>query len=268
MMLGRAFDLPVTITARGSDINVIPGHAIPRRLIRWAAGHADGLIAVSSALAAKLSELGIERSRITVLRNGIDPMLFRPTAPLGSRDRTLPSPLAVSVGNLVPLKGHDLAIATLPEIPELSLWIVGAGPERSRLEALVRSLGVEKRVSFLGVLPHERMPEVYSAASALILASEREGWPNVLLEAMACGARVVATNVSDVPDIITGPVAGVWVKERSVPALVQALREVLVTPISREKTRSHALNFTWDATSNGQIALFRSIMARRRAAAP
>jgi glycosyltransferase involved in cell wall biosynthesis len=268
VMLGRAFDLPVTITARGSDINVIPAHVIPRRLICWAAEHADGLIAVSSALATKLSELGIERSRITVLRNGIDPTLFRPTTPLGSQDRTLPSPLAVSVGNLVPLKGHDLAIATLAEIPELSLWIVGAGPERGRLEALARSLGVEGRVSFLGVVPHERMPEVYSAASVLMLASEREGWPNVLLEGMACGARVVATNVSDVPDIITGPVAGAWVKERNVPALARALREVLETSIPREQTRSHALNFTWDATSKGQIALFKSIVARRRPATP
>ena len=267
VMLGRAFNLPVAVTARGSDINVIPDYAVPRRLIRWAAGHADGLIAVSCTLAAKLSELGIERSRITVLRNGVDPALFRPTAPFGGQDRTPPSPLAVSVGNLVPLKGHDLAISTLSEIPELSLWIVGAGPERNRLETLARSLGVQKRVSFLGVIPHERMPEIYSAANILILASEREGWPNVLLEAMACGARVVATNVSDVPNIITGPVAGAWLMERSRPALVRALREVLVTPIAREQTRAHALNYTWDATSKGQIALFRSIVARRHAAA-
>jgi glycosyltransferase involved in cell wall biosynthesis len=267
VMLGRALDLPVTVTARGSDINVIPDHVVPRQLIRWAARRADGLIAVSGALAAKLSGLGIERARITVLRNGIDPTLFRPTAPFCDQGRAVPSPLAVSVGNLVPLKGHDLAITTLPELPELSLWIVGAGPERSRLEALARNLGVEKRVSFLGVLPHERMPEIYSAANVLILASEREGWPNVLLEAMACGARVVATNVSDVPEVITAPAAGAWVKERTLPALTRALHEVLGTPIAREQTRAHALNFTWDATSRGQVALFRSIVARRRAAA-
>ena len=264
VMLGRTFGLPVTITARGTDINVVPDHAVPRRLIQWAAGNADGVIAVSSALAAKLSGLGIERSRIAVLRNGIDPTLFRPMAPFGAGDRALPSPLAVSVGNLVPLKGHDLAISVLPQIPELSLWIVGAGPERGRLEALARSLKVETRVRFLGVLQHERMPEVYSAADVLILASEREGWPNVLLEAMACGARVVATNVSDVPSIITGPVAGAWIRERTLPALVRALREVLATPISREETRAHALNFTWHATTHGQISLFRSILARKR----
>jgi glycosyltransferase involved in cell wall biosynthesis len=171
--------------------------------------------------------------------------------------------LAVSVGNLVPLKGHDLAISTLPEIPTLGLWIVGGGPERARLEALAGSLGVADRVSFLGVLPHERMPEVYSAADVLILASEREGWPNVLLEAMACGARVVATNVSDVPHVISCPAAGAWVRERSRSALVQALREVLATPMSREQTRAHAVKFDWQATTQGQIDLFTSILARR-----
>jgi len=267
VMLGRTFGLPVTITARGTDINVVPDHIVPRRLIQWAATNADGVIAVSSALAAKLSGLGIERSRITVLRNGIDATMFRPVAPFGGGDRAVPSPLAVSVGNLVPLKGHDLAISTLPRIPELNLWIVGAGPERGRLEALSRSLKVETRVRFLGVLQHERMPEMYSAADVLILASEREGWPNVLLEAMACGARVVATNVSDVPSIITGPVAGAWIRERNLPALVRALREVLATPISREETRAHALNFTWHTTTHGQISLFRSILARKRQSA-
>jgi glycosyltransferase involved in cell wall biosynthesis len=266
VMLGRAFGLPVTVTARGTDINVVPEHAIPRRLIQWAAERAEGVIAVSSALAVKLAELGIDSSRLTVLRNGIDATQFRPTAPFGGKERDLPSPLAVSVGNLVPLKRHDLAIAALAQIPELHLWIVGGGPERGRLEAMARSLGVDRRVRFLGVLPHERMPEIYSAATVLILASEREGWPNVLLEAMACGARVVATNVSDVTQVVTGPVAGAWIRERSPAALALALREVLATPVPKEQTRQHALNFTWDATTWGQVSLFKSIVARRRTA--
>lgn len=268
VMLGRAFDLPVTVTARGTDINLIPDYLMPRQMIRWAAERADGLIAVSSALAAKLSALGIEESRIAVLRNGIDATQFRPVAPFGGRDDPSPLPLAISVGNLVPLKGHDLAISALPAIPELYLWIVGGGPERDRLESVARNLGVEQRVRFLGVVPHERMPEVYSAANILILASEREGWPNVLLEAMACGARVVATNVSDVPKIITEPAAGAWLRERSLPVLVQALRDVLATPVSREATRAHALRFSWDTTTRGQVELFREIVSRRRATGP
>lgn len=262
VMLGREFGLPVTITARGTDINLIPDHAVPRRLIRWAAARADGLITVSGALAARLAALGVARSRISVLRNGVDAAVFRPVKPCDAR---APRPLALSVGNLVPLKGHDLAIRAVAEIPELHLWIVGGGPERGRLEALAHRLGVAERVRFLGVVPHECMPTVYSAADVLVLASEREGWPNVLLEAMACGARVVTTKVSDVTEIVTEPAAGTWIEERSASALVNALKQALATPAAREATRAHALRFSWDATSRGQIELFSEVLRRHGA---
>ena len=262
-MLGRAFNLPVTVTARGSDVNVIPNHGPSRHLMLRAAKQLSGLIAVSSALRSKLVSLGIDPARITVLRNGVDGDLFHPTRPFSSEGRRPPSPLAVSVGNLVQLKGHDLAIAAVSQIPGLNLWIVGEGPERARLEALAGTLGLGNRIRFLGVLPHERMPEVYSAADILILASEREGWPNVILEAMACGARVVATHVSDVAEIIDEPAAGMWIEERSIAALVDAVRMVLNRPASREATRAHALRFGWEPTSRGQLALFRSILDQR-----
>jgi teichuronic acid biosynthesis glycosyltransferase TuaC len=263
VMLGRAARLPVTVTARGTDVNLLPDFSQPRRFICWAARHADGVIAVSGALAARLRDLGIERSHITVLRNGVDPAVFRPTAPYSAVDGPPPRPLAVSVGNLVPLKGHDLAIAAVAKIPTLTLWVVGAGPERARLENLTRRLGVAERVRFLGVVPHRRMPEVYSAADLLLLASEREGWPNVLLEAMACGARVVTTRVSDVTEVVTVPAAGAWLPERSADSLAAAIRQLLAAPVGREETRAHALGFTWDATTSGQLALFKDILKRR-----
>ena len=265
-MLGQTFNLPVTVTVRGSDVNVIPSYTLPRRLILRSAKHFSGLIAVSGALRAKLVSLGIEPDRITVLRNGVDGNVFHPTRPFGDGEIPVPSPLAVSVGNLVPLKGHDLAIAAVAQVPELALWIVGEGPERARLESLASGLGLGSRIRFLGVLPHERMPEVYSAADLLILASEREGWPNVILEAMACGARVIATHVSDVPEIVDGAAAGVWIRERTVAALVAAVRAVLGEPVPRELTRSHALRFGWEPTSCGQLALFKSILARKSGA--
>ena len=265
VMLGRAFGLPVTVTARGSDINVLPNYALPRRLIRRAARQADGVIAVSSALAGKLAGLGVEQSRITVLRNGVDPKVFRPVTPFEPGEGPPPRPLAVSVGNLVPLKGHDLVISALTDLPGLTLWIVGGGPERGRLEALARDLNVAGRVRFLGVVPHERMPEVYSAADVLVLASEREGWPNVLLEAMACGTRVVTTKVSDVSDLVNTPAAGNRVAERSAGRLAQAIREILTVPLPREATRLHAQGFTWEATTRGQIELFKEILRRRGA---
>jgi len=273
VMLGQAFGLPVVITARGTDINLIPDYAIPRRLIINAARRAAGVISVSRALAGRMAELGIDPAHITVLRNGVDTALFQPvTAPMTApgaahapHGEVPPRPLAISVGNLVPLKGHDLAIRAVAEIPGLHLWIVGGGPERARLEALAGDLGVTQRVRFLGVVPHAEMPAVYSAADLLILASEREGWPNVLLEAMACGARVVATRVSDVTDMVNTPAAGAWIEERSAAALSRAIRGLLDTPLPRAATRAHALAFSWEETTRGQIALFREVLRRRGA---
>ena len=265
VMLGRAFGLPVVITARGTDINLIPDYAIPRRLIIKAGRQAAGLVAVSRTLAGRMAALGIDPARITVLRNGVDTEVFRPldsfgTAPFGPAGEAPPKPLAVSVGNLVPLKGHDLAIRAVADIPGLHLWVVGAGPERGSLEALVRKLGVADRVRFLGRVPHESMPAVYSAADILVLASEREGWPNVLLEAMACGARVVTTKVSDVPDLVNTPAAGCWVEERSAAAVSDALRGLLAAPLARSETRAYAMGFSWQSTTEGQVALFREIL--------
>jgi glycosyltransferase involved in cell wall biosynthesis len=263
VLLGRAANLPVTVTARGTDINLLPDFALPRRLIQQAARQADGVIAVSSALAARLHDLGIDRSRIAVLRNGVDPTVFRPTVPYRTGEGPAPRPLALSVGNLVPLKGHDLAIVAVARIPELTLWIVGAGPERKRLERLAHEHRAAGRVRFLGSVPHERMPEVYSAADLLLLASEREGWPNVLLEAMACGVRVVTTPVSDVIEVVSKPTAGIWIRERSVDCLTLAIRQSLAARVPREVTRAHALGFTWAATTKGQLSLFREILKRR-----
>jgi teichuronic acid biosynthesis glycosyltransferase TuaC len=260
-MLARSFGLPFVITARGTDVNVLPNYVLPRAMIRWAAEQADGLITVSSALAAKLAALGIAESKITVLRNGVDAAVFRPTIPYQHEGST-PAPLAISVGNLVPSKGHDLAISALRHIEGLHLWIVGGGPDRSRLETLSQRLNLSGRVRFLGAVPHERMPEVYSAADVLILASEREGWPNVVLEAMACGARVVATNVSDVSTILHESVSGTCLAVRSVEALVNGLRRIIAAPVHREATRAHAVRFGWHTTTRGQIELFRAICAR------
>ena len=268
VLLGRAFGLPVTVTARGTDLNVIPQYRLPRAWIEWAAARADGLITVSAGLAERLAALGVPDSKVTVLRNGVDPERFKPVSSgEGAGDDRKGSPLALSVGNLVPLKGHDLVISALPSLPGLRLDIVGDGPERQGLEDLARSLGVADRVRFVGRVAHERMPEVYSAADVLVLASEREGWPNVLLEAMACGAPVVATRVSGASEIVTKPAAGLLLPERSVAALSDALASLLAAPPERSATRAHALDFTWEATTRGQIELFRAIVQRRGAAA-
>lgn len=257
--LGMKLGKPVVITARGTDINLIPDYGIPRKMILWAANQAAGLVTVSAALKEKLCSLGIEPEKVTVLRNGVDPDLFKPT---GREIREDGPPLLLSVGNLVESKGHDLAIAALPLLQGMRLAIIGEGPERKSLEDLAAKLGVAQRVSFLGNLPQAELPGHYSAADALVLASSREGWANVLLEAMACGTPVVATDVGGTSEVVNVPEAGILVSERTPEGIAAGIQRLFSEPPEREKTRMHACRFGWDEVSRGQKAIFNRILSR------
>ncbi|MBV9116239.1 MAG: glycosyltransferase [Acetobacteraceae bacterium] len=261
--LGRRLGLPVVLTARGTDVSLIPRHAVPRRLIEGALRDAAALIAVSAALKAAMLALGAAEPRVTVLRNGVDTRLFRPPADRAAlRARLgLDGPTLLSVGHLIERKGHDLVIRALAQLSGVTLLIVGEGPERPRLAALAAQLGLSARVRLLGARPHREMAELYGAADALVLASSREGWANVLLEAMACGTPVVATDIWGNPEVVRAPEAGVLVA-RAADALASAARGLLAAPPARAATRAYAERFSWDETTAGQLAVFREVVAR------
>lgn len=262
VLLGQHLGKPVTITARGTDINMIPRHAVPRRMIRWAARRAAGVITVSEALKDAMTRLDLEPPRVRVLRNGVDLDAFRPGNRTAARARLgVEPPVLLCVGNLVPLKGHDLVIRALPMLEGATLLIAGHGPEENRLRGLARALGLDERVRFLGSIAHAEMAGIYDAADVLVLASEREGWPNVLLEAMACGTPAVATTVGGVPEVVASPAAGRLLPRRDPECIAETVRELLDDTPDRGATRRFAEGFDWDQTTQGQIELFREILA-------
>src|SRR6185312_8217526 len=216
--LGQRLGLPVAVTARGTDVNLIPQYRVPRLLIRHAIRGATALIAVSAALKEVLVELGAPPDKVTVLRNGVDTALFRPPADRDAARNALglTGPTLLSVGYLVERKGHHRTIEALRQLPAFTLMIAGEGPERPRLEALIAQYGLQNRVRLLGPRPHAELPALYGAADALVLASSREGWANVLLESMACGTPVVASNIWGNPEVVQEPAAGV-IAEHNTP---------------------------------------------------
>jgi glycosyltransferase involved in cell wall biosynthesis len=260
VLLGRVLRKPVVITARGDDLDLISTYSVPRRLIRWAATRAAGLITVSNGLKGRLVELGTPPDRIRTLRNGVDLTKFRPQDRAAARQALrFNRPTILAVGNLVPKKRHVLAVEALRHLHQVDLAIVGEGPERSRIEAVARKLGVADRVRLLGRQAQERLPEIYTAADVLTHPSLREGWPNVLLESMACGTPVVAGNFRGVEDIITEPSAGRIVREATPASLAAAIGELLRAGPMRVETRQYAAAFDWNSTSLGQIELFTEI---------
>ena len=138
------------------------------------------------------------------------------------------------------------------------LLIAGSGPERNALQARAEKLGVAQRVRFAGVIPQTDLKWWYSAADALALCSSREGWANVLLESMACGTPVIATNIWGTPEVVSTPAAGVLMPERSANGLAAAWDALFQAYPDRQKTRAHAETFSWDDTTQGQLALFRA----------
>lgn len=264
IMLARYFGKPVVITARGTDINLIPKYRLPRKMILWAAHRASGIITVCRALKEALVGHGVPSDKITVLRNGVNLERFAPVDRVSARMTLgLSRPTLLMVGNLVELKGHHIAIQALTNLPEAELLIIGDGEEGARLEALAATLGVAQRVRFVGAVPQDQLRQYYGASDVLVLASSREGWPNVLLEAMACGTPVVATRVGGTPEIVAAPEAGILMDDRNPQALARAARCLFANYPDHDATRRYAERFGWEPTTEGQLAVFRSIMTRQ-----
>jgi glycosyltransferase involved in cell wall biosynthesis len=261
-MIGKALNKPVVITARGTDINLIPQYPKPKQMILQATEDCAAMITVCAALKDAIVGLGGKAEKITALRNGVDLQLFQPEdkvqarAAFGMNDQFA----IASVGHLIERKGHHLVIEALAQIPDAELYIAGGGEEEARLRALAEQLGVTQRVHFLGAMPQAKLRTLYSAVDCLVLASSREGWANVLLEAMACGTPVVATNVWGTPEVVAAPAAGVLMDERSAGGIVRGVARLRESLPGRSATRAYAEQFGWQPTTEGQIAIFRRMI--------
>ena len=275
-IIARRIGRPLVASARGSDVNLIGQLPGPRRRILRAIEESAAVIAVSAALKSALIGMGVPAERITVLRNGVDSELFRPEDRLAARrELGLPADarIVISVGNLVAGKRNDIALEAAARIEGVHIVFVGRGGERARLERLARERSMTERVTFFGEMPQEHLGLAYSAADVLVLASEREGWPNVLLESASCGTPVIAFNIGGVPEILADRAVGTIVRgSHDAGRLADAIRSLLAQPPAPETVRAAAIRFSWEPVLDAQLALYRrvaqSAQARADAAAP
>ena len=262
--VAREFETPCVLTARGTDVNLIPKYDEPRERMLGAIAQADAIITVADALKERLIELGAPSGKISTLRNGVDLNIFRPLRRERIRQAMdVCGPVIASVGHLIDRKGHNLVIDAVADIPDATLLIVGDGEEKRALVRQAKQLGLSERVRFCGAVPHQDMIGVYNAADVLVLASSREGWPNVLLEAMACGTPCVATDVWGNGEVISAPSAGCLVKDRTAEAIAEATTTLLNAPPDRNDVRAHAQNHSWGATADGMHEIFSELAEKR-----
>jgi len=253
--------LPLVISARGSDINLIAETPFARRRMREAAMSAAALIAVSSALARKMASLGMPAERITVLRNGVDPDAFYTVPRAEARARLglcEGARYVLGIGNFVVEKGFDVLVRAVAKLPDARLLLIGEGPLRATLETLAQDVA-PGRVELRGNMPQAELPFAYSAVDVLGLPSLREGWPNVVLEAMACGVPVAAAPVGGVPEMLLPDAPGMLVESREPDTWSYALATLIDAAHPREAVRRYALRFGWDDVIAAQCALYERV---------
>jgi glycosyltransferase involved in cell wall biosynthesis len=231
-------ELPWSVSAHAKDIWTTPDWEKAEKLAdcQW-------LVTCTDAGAAHLRALAANATRVTLAYHGLDLERFAAAVPVArprrtGRDGHDPA-VVLSVGRLVEKKGYGDLLAALALLPRDLHWRlvhIGHGPARDRLLRQADALGIADRLNWLGAQPHEVVLQHYRAADLFVLASriaadgDRDGLPNVLMEAQSQRLACVATAVSAIPELIRADETGVLVPPRDPPALAAALERVIQDP--------------------------------------
>ena len=265
IQLGKKLGVPVVITARGSDIHLFSQLPYIRPLLCEALNEARGSIAVSNALKQGIVELGISSEKVTVIRNGINREIFYPRDRATSQQRLgldANARVILTVASLTPNKGLDRLIDALSLVvrqhTNAKLYVIGEGPERAALESRITRHHLTSHVLLIGSRPQAELPDWYSAADLFCLASHREGCPNVVIEAMACGTPIIATDVGGISELVTSQAYGCLIPPRQsiVEDLAASISEALNNNWNRNEIASYGGARSWDNVARELIELY------------
>lgn len=254
-LLAAMLGVPFAVTMRGSE-TLHSEMRFRRMALAWTLRRAGRVIAVSERLRQLAISLGASPERVKVIPNGVDSTVFRPLDRAACRLKLgipLECRMLVAAGHLIPLKGfaglikavHHVASRGLPA----HLWIAGSAPDPACAESLrlLRSqLGLRDRVHFCGHVTQEGLADLMAAADLFCLTSSREGWPNVVHEAMSCGTPVVAADVGAIPQMIPSEDFGIIVPPQDESALAAALERAMMKTWDRERIAAWGKSRSWD----------------------
>ncbi|MDV3104092.1 glycosyltransferase family 4 protein [Thermococcus waiotapuensis] len=267
--LARKFNVPLIITAHGHDVYDIPFRDSDWfEKIKFALDSADHVITVSNSNRKILVErLGVAEEKVSVIPNGFDSSLFYPMDKVEVRQKLglpLDKKILLNVANLVPVKGHEFLIKAMGDVlkvrRDVLLVIVGDGSLRARLDGLVKKLGLERYVKFVGAKPHKEIPLWMNAADLFVLPSLSEGNPTVMFEALGVGLPFVGTAVGGVPEIITSEDYGLLCPPADPECLAEKILISLEKEWDREKIRRYAEQFTWENIAKQILRVYEEVL--------
>jgi glycosyltransferase involved in cell wall biosynthesis len=264
--LERWCGLPFVVRPHGSDI--LPDDAIRRspwlaRRMRRAIAKAAAVIAQGDYLREIIEDVGVDPRRIRVINNGVDLTAFRSAAPFPH-----PRPYILGLGGLVPHKGFDLLVHGYAELPagRPDLLIAGAGTEMPALRSLAEELGIAQHVVFLGPVVGDLKVSLYRSARFFVCPSRREPFANVILEAMAAGLPVVATDVGGNREMVRHEINGLLCGAESPAALSEAMRRLLADPALAATLAAGVSRtipgFDWSAVADRYVGLYQEVVGR------
>ncbi len=267
--LCKVYKLPLVITMQGSDMLVAKKNPFFKRMAKWTLKHTAMVTSVTPTFLTELAVLGVPDNQRCLIPNGVDPKMFH-FAGRKERDMTglqeqlsIPEGDAVvfALGRIVLKKGFDILIQALcivtQKYPNVTFIIGGDGTDLQRLKALAEDLSVSDSVRLPGTINRTDVPAYFHLCDVFTLPAvfdpkgNVDGCPNVILEAMACGKPVVASNISGIPVVVKNGETGMLVKEKNVEELAAALVHLLTDTEKREEFgragRERILNeLTWD----------------------
>jgi glycosyltransferase involved in cell wall biosynthesis len=242
--------VPILCTSHGADLFALRG-ALWERLKRFVIAACSGLTVVSRTMRERLLQLGHQSTPVRVIPMGVDLEERFIPSPNPRREKSL-----LFVGRLVEKKGLEYLIRALPRIlekhSEVTLTIVGNGPEQTPAKKLCESLGILPQVSFLGAIPNAEMPARYQASQVVVFPSvvardgDQEGFGLVMVEALGCECAVVATDLPAIRDIIVDGKTGLIVPEKDPEALADKILMLLENPGLRSALGRDGRSFVWE----------------------
>ncbi|MFH1563680.1 MAG: glycosyltransferase family 4 protein [Nitrospirota bacterium] len=261
VLLGKILKKPVVITIRGPGVLTIPGYRIRKKLAIWSLKQSNYIITVCEAIRQEAIKAGIPGEKIITIPNGIDTQKFYPIDKIKARERLnlpLDKKIILSVGYLCKRKGFHHIIDAISMImgktgrKDFLLIIVGGsesgaeGDFKPNLERQIKELGLIPYIQLVGQKPHNELYLWYNTCDIFCLASSKEGWANVLFEAIACGKPVVATNIWGTPEVIKSDEYGILINEQTGEAIAEGILKALNKNWDPKKLIEYAQENTWE----------------------
>lgn len=266
-VVSKLCKVPLMVALRGSDIFISKQNPVFRAMARWTLKQATMVTSVTPTFLPDLEHLGVSKEKRRLIPNGSHPSLFPapPPSQLNALRQHLSIPednlVVFALGRIVLKKGFDILIQALPlvkqKVRNVTLIIGGDGTDLNRLKTVAKEHNVSESIRFTGTISRADVPAYFYLCDVFTLPAifdpkgNVDGCPNVILEAMACGKPVVASDISGIPVIVKNGETGLLVKEKSVEQLASALVHLLTDTekserfgrAGRERIRNE---LTWD----------------------